>query len=70
MSLFSCRPHWGGFGDLFRTHVFLNAGNIGDFAAPDRMTAEELLGDMRLSYGLGLAFRLVLSQINLIFENS
>ena len=28
------RPHWGGLGDLFRTHAFLTAGNIGDFAAP------------------------------------
>ena len=28
------RPHWGGIGDLFRTHAFLTAGNIGDFAAP------------------------------------
>ena len=27
------RPHWGGIGDLFRTHAFLTAGNIGDFAA-------------------------------------
>ena len=57
LMFFHCRPHWGGFGDLFRTHMFLNAGNIGDFAAPERMTAEELLGEMRLSYGLGLAFR-------------
>ena len=28
------RPHWGGIGDLFRTHAFLTTGNIGDFAAP------------------------------------
>lgn len=54
------RPGAGGFGDLFRTHLFLNAGNIGDFAldGPASRNVEELMKEFRLSYGLGLAFRL------------
>lgn len=26
------RPGRGGFGELFRTHFFINAGNVGDFS--------------------------------------
>ena len=31
---------------------------ICEWPSSERITAEELLGEMRLSYGLGLAFRL------------
>lgn len=51
------RPGRGGFGDLFRTHLFVNAGNVGDFElSPNNLQAA--FRQFRLSYGLGLAFRL------------
>jgi outer membrane protein insertion porin family len=56
------RPGRGGFGDLFRTHFFVNCGNIGDFeislAENARRNFEEATQNLRLSYGLGLAFKL------------
>jgi outer membrane protein insertion porin family len=54
------RPGAGGFGDLFRTHLFVNAGNLGDWnlATANRATFDEALRGLRLSYGLGVAFKL------------
>jgi len=54
------RPGRGGFGDLFRTHVFLTSGNIGNFwlTGDFRRDRDALTEDVRLSYGLGLAVRL------------
>ncbi|KAJ8972153.1 hypothetical protein NQ314_000379 [Rhamnusium bicolor] len=53
------RPGKGGFGELFRTHFFFNAGNIGNFQlAKDNDLLETLKANMRLSYGLGVALRL------------
>eukprot|EP00096_Caligus_rogercresseyi_P010953 TRINITY_DN4150_c0_g1_i1.p1 TRINITY_DN4150_c0_g1~~TRINITY_DN4150_c0_g1_i1.p1 ORF type:complete len:449 (+),score=101.88 TRINITY_DN4150_c0_g1_i1:39-1349(+) len=43
----------GGFGDLFRLHGFINAGN-----ALNKVSAETLFRDTRYSYGCGLAFKL------------
>ncbi len=59
-ALFLFRPGAGGFGDLFRTHLFVNAGNIGDFevSGTAAQNVAELLDDLRLSYGIGLAFKL------------
>ncbi|KAK3920234.1 Sorting and assembly machinery component 50-like protein [Frankliniella fusca] len=50
----------GGFGDLFRAHLFLNAGNIGNFEFTDDYNHNlEVLGqNMRLAYGLGIAMKL------------
>ncbi|CAB4060977.1 SAM50 [Lepeophtheirus salmonis] len=43
----------GGFGDFFRIHGFLNAGN-----ALHELSADALFRDTRMSYGCGLAFKL------------
>lgn len=51
------RPGAGGFGDLFRSHVFVNAGNIGQFDL-SRAQLEEAVQGFRLSYGVGLAMKL------------
>lgn len=40
--------YFGGFADLFRTHLFLNFGNTNTFSTDN----------MRSAYGLGLAVRL------------
>lgn len=50
----------GGFGDLFRTHLFLNAGNIGNFEFSDdyNHNLEVLTQNMRVAYGLGIAMKL------------
>ena len=50
----------GGFGELFRTHAFVTAGNLGKFSpeAGLNTNVEELLQNFRLSYGLGLALQL------------
>uniref|UniRef100_T1JDX0 Bacterial surface antigen (D15) domain-containing protein n=1 Tax=Strigamia maritima TaxID=126957 RepID=T1JDX0_STRMM len=54
------RPGEGGFGDLFRTHFFINAGNIGDFSFGedyhDNLTM--LLDGLRVAYGIGLVLRI------------
>ncbi|KAJ8916606.1 hypothetical protein NQ315_000251 [Exocentrus adspersus] len=53
------RPGRGGFGELFRTHFFVNAGNVGNFRmSKDSDLIETLKANMRLSYGLGVALRL------------
>jgi len=54
------RPGRGGFGDLFRTHLFVTAGNVGSFWLSGNMQRDlDLLAqDFRLSYGLGLAVKL------------
>ncbi|KAL1502727.1 hypothetical protein ABEB36_007830 [Hypothenemus hampei] len=55
------RPGRGGFGELFRTHFFLNAGNVGDFSL-EKMSKGDILEtlqkNIRVSYGLGIALRL------------
>lgn len=50
------RPGAGGLGEFFRTHAFLNAGNIGNFAFSDNHSKnfEEVTNQMRYSAGLGL----------------
>ncbi|KAJ8956337.1 hypothetical protein NQ318_015075 [Aromia moschata] len=53
------RPGRGGFGELFRTHFFVNAGNIGNFqSVKGEDLVEALRANLRLSYGLGIALRL------------
>jgi len=54
------RPGKGGLGDLFRTHVFVTGGNIGNFWLTGNVQrdVEALTRDFRLSYGLGLAVKL------------
>nr|XP_023026229.1 sorting and assembly machinery component 50 homolog B [Leptinotarsa decemlineata] len=53
------RPGKGGFGDLFRTHFFMNAGNIGNFQlAKNSNLLDNLKKNLRISYGLGVALRL------------
>jgi len=54
------RPGQGGFGDLFRTHLFMTAGNVGSFWLSGNMQRDldMLAQDFRLSYGLGLAVKL------------
>ncbi|CAH0549617.1 unnamed protein product [Brassicogethes aeneus] len=52
------RPGRGGFGELFRTHLFVNAGNVGDFKLDDSNLLSTIQKNMRVSYGLGLALRL------------
>ncbi|XP_037070529.1 sorting and assembly machinery component 50 homolog [Pollicipes pollicipes] len=50
----------GGFGELFRTHLFVNTGNIGNFRLGDdaAKNAELLMSGLRLAYGAGLSMRL------------
>ncbi|XP_050316083.1 sorting and assembly machinery component 50 homolog [Anthonomus grandis grandis] len=55
------RPGRGGFGDLFRTHFFVNAGNVGDFSLEKTSKSDivqVLKENMRISYGLGVALKL------------
>lgn len=55
------RPGKGGFGELFRTHFFVNAGNVCDFNLEKSSKSdliEILKNNMRVSYGLGVALRL------------
>jgi len=54
------RPGRGGLGDLFRSHVFLTAGNVGNFWLSGAVgrDLEQVTQDFRLSYGLGLALKL------------
>ena len=49
-----------GFADNFKTHVFLTAGNLGNFRLSGDMgrNLEHVTQDFRLSYGLGLAVKL------------
>jgi len=54
------KPEMRGLGDLFKTHMFLTAGNLGNFRLSGDMTRniEHVTQDFRLSYGLGLAVKL------------
>ncbi|TNN40460.1 Sorting and assembly machinery component 50 B [Liparis tanakae] len=54
------RPGKGGFGDLFRTHFFLNAGNLCNLNYGDgpRAHLQKLAECMRWSYGAGIVLRL------------
>ncbi|CAB1345765.1 unnamed protein product [Coregonus sp. 'balchen'] len=54
------RPGRGGFGDLFRTHFFLNAGNLCNlnYGEGPRAHLQKLAECIRWSYGAGLVLRL------------
>ncbi|KAJ7998383.1 hypothetical protein DPEC_G00222130 [Dallia pectoralis] len=54
------RPGKGGFGDLFRTHFFLNAGNLCnlDYGEGPQAHLRKLAECIRWSYGLGIVLRL------------
>lgn len=54
------RPGRDGYGDLFKTHMFLTAGNVGNFGLTGDLARdlERVTEDFRLSYGLGLALKL------------
>lgn len=55
------RPGRGGIGDLFRSHAFVTAGNVGSYwrlAGGLGRELERAAEDFRLSYGVGLAFKL------------
>eukprot|EP00064_Thunnus_orientalis_P017290 superscaffoldBa00003635_g17371 len=54
------RPGKGGFGDLFRTHFFLNAGNLCNLNYGDgpRAHLQKLAECIRWSYGAGIVLRL------------
>ncbi|KAJ8269555.1 hypothetical protein COCON_G00121620 [Conger conger] len=54
------RPGRGGFGDLFRTHFFLNAGNLCNLNYGDGPQAhlQKLAEFIRWSYGVGIVLRL------------
>ncbi|XP_065648421.1 sorting and assembly machinery component 50 homolog [Hydra vulgaris] len=48
------RPGQGGFGDLFRLHLFFNAGSLSDFNTSFR----DFISKPRYSYGLGVMIML------------
>uniref|UniRef100_UPI00398EF9AB sorting and assembly machinery component 50 homolog n=1 Tax=Pristiophorus japonicus TaxID=55135 RepID=UPI00398EF9AB len=54
------RPGQGGFGDLFRTHFFMNAGNLCNLNYGDGPNAhlQKLAEYIRWSYGAGIVLRL------------
>ncbi|KAH3857700.1 sorting and assembly machinery component 50 homolog [Dreissena polymorpha] len=57
------RPGSGGFGELFRSHFFVNAGNCGNVEnfSLDQVNKENwkaFQNSLRLSYGLGVVLRL------------
>ncbi|XP_048863422.1 sorting and assembly machinery component 50 homolog B [Brienomyrus brachyistius] len=54
------RPGRGGFGDLFRMHFFLNAGNLCrlDYGEGPRAHLQKLAECIRWSYGAGIVLRL------------
>uniref|UniRef100_A0A0A9XMK2 Sorting and assembly machinery component 50 n=1 Tax=Lygus hesperus TaxID=30085 RepID=A0A0A9XMK2_LYGHE len=49
------KPGEGGFGDLFRTHLWINAGNCGDFTGKG---GDNHFETVRVAAGLGVAFML------------
>lgn len=49
------RPGKGGFGELFRLHLFTTSGNITDLNSVD---LKDFLGNPRYSYGIGIMFML------------
>ncbi|XP_029455983.1 sorting and assembly machinery component 50 homolog isoform X4 [Rhinatrema bivittatum] len=54
------RPGQGGFGDLFRTHFFLNAGNLCNlnYGEGPKAHLRKLAECIRWSYGAGIVLRL------------
>ncbi|XP_074659888.1 sorting and assembly machinery component 50 homolog B-like isoform X2 [Tubulanus polymorphus] len=54
------RPGRGGFGDLFRTHFFVNAGNLTnvDFTKDLKYNLAHLAQGLRLAYGAGLVLKM------------
>ena len=54
------RPGKGGLGDLFKSHVFVTAGNVGNYWLSGHMGHDfnKVTENFRLSYGLGVALKL------------
>ncbi|XP_045177155.2 sorting and assembly machinery component 50 homolog [Mercenaria mercenaria] len=57
------RPGKGGFGELFRSHFFVNAGNCGNFQTfsfdqLNRDNMDVFRNSLRLAYGAGIVLRL------------
>ncbi|XP_076450152.1 sorting and assembly machinery component 50 homolog [Babylonia areolata] len=53
------RPGRGGFGDLFRTHLFINAGNLGNINFNNLLgSAREMGQNLRWACGGGVVLRL------------
>lgn len=54
------RPGSGGFGDLFRTHFFVNCGSIGNVKPDEDLlnNLRALSSDLRLAYGFGIVLKL------------
>lgn len=54
------RPGKGGIGEYFRTHFFINSGNIGNFELTDDMqhNIKLLTTDIRIAYGVGICLRI------------
>ncbi|XP_060068746.1 sorting and assembly machinery component 50 homolog [Ylistrum balloti] len=54
------RPGLGGFGDLFRSHAFVNVGNVGSVELDKSLkeNIEQLSNEFRLAYGAGLVLKL------------
>ncbi|GAB1605094.1 sorting and assembly machinery component 50 homolog [Argonauta hians] len=54
------RPGKGGFGELFRTHLFVNAGNLANLKLSDSPSdmLQGLKANYRMSYGGGIVLRM------------
>ena len=54
------RPGKGGLGDLFKSHVFVTAGNVSNYWLSGHMGQDfnKVTENFRLSYGLGVALKL------------
>ena len=54
------RPGRGGLGDLFKSHVFVTAGNVGNYWLSGHVGQDfnKVTENFRLSYGLGIALKL------------
>ena len=50
-------PGKGGFGDIFRTHLFVNSGNVASFKNEETLI-NQLTKNVRVSAGLGVAIRI------------
>ncbi|RDD43359.1 Sorting and assembly machinery component 50-like protein [Trichoplax sp. H2] len=60
------KPLQGGFGERLRTHLFVNAGNLGHIrSSAIRDSTEELIRGYRWSYGIGLLVKLGVAQLEL-----
>lgn len=59
---------------MFRTHVFVNGGNVGNFDEnSDKPMYEQLSENVRIAYGVGIAMRLgqmARFEINYCFPNA